>query len=93
MSGNLVIPIYYDIETTGLERDAEILQISGTYLRRLRINGRIQWKQYDFNRYMMPRKDISREAFQVHGIRRVYDSLFKNDQMVRQKNVGIIISV
>ncbi|XP_068696137.1 uncharacterized protein [Montipora foliosa] len=53
MSINSTVKIMFDVETTGLVTNADIIQLSAVH------------EQDEFNTYMMPEKDISPEASRV----------------------------
>ena len=68
------VAIYYDLETTGLDADAEILQIAA----KTRSNGR----ENVFNRYLFPEAEITSGATSVNGLTKFNGQLYKNGHVV-----------
>jgi DNA polymerase III alpha subunit (gram-positive type) len=61
--------IFFDLETTGLGKDCDIVQIATVHE-----NGKT------FNRYIIPEADIGEGATKVNGITKVNGELYKDDE-------------
>ncbi|XP_045614886.1 uncharacterized protein eEF1gamma isoform X1 [Procambarus clarkii] len=71
---NIVNLVYFDVETTGFERDCDIIQLSA-------VMGNLQ-----FNQYVQPNKSVAWQAAEITGLTYKLGSLYHHNKKVEAVN-------